>query len=126
VVECLDAIQILIPYFFYCTRDTSVPYMSVTLLYTVLCVVFFNATLSLPVHCNDYRSTEQSAATLKHDQTDRITEQQNLENQDNSESKVMATGWTIQDCQGQGILSSRKHPSSYSVGNGFLPGGKTV
>ena len=33
-------------------------------------------------------------------------------------------GWTIQDWQGQGILSSPKHPASYSVGNGFLPAEK--
>jgi len=37
------------------------------LLYIILCVAFFDATIYLPVHCNDYRSTEQSAATLKHD-----------------------------------------------------------
>jgi hypothetical protein len=34
---------------------------------------------------------------------------------------MTATGWKIQDCQRQGILSFPKQPASYSVGNGFLP-----
>jgi hypothetical protein len=121
VVECLDAIQILIPYFFNYISELQFLSISVVL-YKVWCVVFFDATISLPVHCNAYRSIEQSAATLKHEKTDRTTEQQNLESQDNSDSRVMATGWTIQDWQGQGILSSPKHPASYSLGNGFLRG----
>ena len=67
VVECLNAIQFLIPYFFNYTSKLQFLNMSVILLYESLCVVFFNATISLPVHCNAYRSNEQSAATLKHE-----------------------------------------------------------
>jgi len=67
VAECLDAIQILILYFFNHTSKIQFLSMSVILLYTVLCVVFFDATIFLHVCCNAYISTEQSAVTLKHD-----------------------------------------------------------
>ena len=41
--------------------------VSVVLLYKILGFVFFNSAISLPVCCNAYRNTEQSAVTLKHD-----------------------------------------------------------
>ena len=67
MVELLDAIQILIHYFFNYPGKIQFLSMSVILLYKMLRVVFFDATISLPVCCNAYRNTEQSAATLKHD-----------------------------------------------------------
>ena len=67
VVEFLDEIQIFILYFFNCTNKLQFLSKSVILLYKNLCCVFFYASLSLPVHCNAYRSTELSAATIKHD-----------------------------------------------------------
>ena len=112
VVEFLNAVQILIPYFFNYTSKLQFLSMSVDLLYKILCAVFFDAaislhaTISLPVH---WTVSCHPQAWL----TNRTTEQENLESQDNSDSTVMATGWTIQDCQGQGILSSPKHPASY-------------
>jgi hypothetical protein len=67
VVEFLDAIQILIPYFFNYISKLQFLSLSVVLLYKTLDVLFFDATMSLSVCCNAYRNTEQSAATLKHD-----------------------------------------------------------
>jgi len=50
VVEFLDAIQILIPYFFNYTSKLQFLSMSVVLVYKMLGVVFFDAAISLPVH----------------------------------------------------------------------------
>jgi len=67
MVEFLDAIQIIIPYFFNYTSKFQFLRKSVVLLYKILGFVFFNSAISLPVCCNAYRNTEQSAVTLKHD-----------------------------------------------------------
>lgn len=67
MLEFLDGIQIFIPNFCNSTSKLQFLSMSVLLLYKILGVVFYNATISLPVCCNAYRNNEQSAATLKHD-----------------------------------------------------------
>jgi len=53
-------------YFFDYTSKLQFLTMSVVL-YKILVVVFFYAAIFLPVCCNAYRNTEQSAAALKHE-----------------------------------------------------------
>jgi len=57
MVEFLDAIQNLIIYFFDYTSKLHFLTMNVVF-HKILVVVFFDATISLPVCCNAYRNTE--------------------------------------------------------------------